>query len=1190
MKKIFIPLVILSLFLSGCTNLFDEPNSSNNKSTETSEKLITVCGNINFSGAVPKEIVEAANFGKNDHASRAAHPSIPVESIFFVTATCPGKDSVNGVYSHAEGKHLFSIGLTAGTWKIKAGLKDENENELLVDSITKELTEDDTIVNLNFLLKPVHTQNGKGNANLSFKNAKPLPKVTVKYLIPDLSQSSAWPVAENERTLDIESNSTSNLEVEDIPAGIYDITFNFYKDGQFIYSVTQAITIFENMTTDRWVSGASEDSASDISITTNGSTNSLEINDFVIQNFARTTFYVDGTNGSDTAGTGGPYSPLKNVATAVKIISSMDSGSNYNIFVANEHREEITSTLNIDRNICLRAYNNFPGDDSGTFTLERNFSDLEETVKVESGITFEVHNAIIQGNNQNINIATSSGISTAGNLKLYDCTIQKFSSTNGGGMTVSSGTVLLSNTKITENVGRFNGGGIQISGGTVIFESGEISNNTTGESKYYGGPGGIGGGVKISSGSFTMKGGTIKQNTCKSNGTGGAGIGIENGTFNFYGGTIENNTGGLGKGVYYYDGTFNISGSASASDDNDIYIKADKFITIEENLTPKDSGGNAKEYAAVITPASYPSGSDSVKVLDGTTALINANYKKFSVTDPDDVYGITKDGNIKNLAVIELSYSDTKKTFKSLNAAFAYCKDLTYNATISITDNIDIEEPLTLTLDNQIKVLLLNSTTSDLTIKRQCTGDLITVDAKTGTFEINAISVTKNLYIDGNTTTYSDSQGSLIKVVSGTVNSVKNVYLQNNYNINGNGGGVYICSGATMNVASASSPYNNMRYLKAKNGACFYNDEGTIESSGIFYPANVTATEKGNILYNNGTCNINKMSRSSPIINDFYLLKDATLIPYSASNDMYVEIGNSSTKLVVSENSSYVPMIHLIPYDINDTDNIIVASGSASELPDSIITKFLIESLTDYVYGTSIKILSKQGKLVDDIAFYFDESTNTISLSGNLSTGSNTVLKNLINNATGQVTVDLRNSSTMYSLSKCKMAKVILPTDLTTLPQSAFNGCSSLSIVDFSNCKKTLTKIESDAFDHCSNIETLDLSELENLARIETYCIAYMTNLVTIKFPASLNYLGTQNLMNCDKIKNIYINAITPPTWDHCSSDTHQTTVTRNDCTWTSCEMDKCDEYVRFYVPAASVDAYKTHTSWERYSGIIESQ
>lgn len=1182
----FIFLVANTLFfVTGCSNLTEDiSNSSEFNGSE--EKKIIVNGAIEISSSVPHEIYDIFNCNKQDSTiSRSAIPEFQSSYTKYVTATCNGKTPLSALIDNEN--NTFSLSLTPGSWTIKAGIKDASENELLSDSVTKIIEEGDSVININFVLKPVLTGNGK--VFLNFKNSTD-SDLTVKYKITDSAQSEKWPVEANQRTFSIYSGITFQFTTaNNIPAGCYDITFNFYNGNDFVYSTTQSVNVYPNLQTSRWISGNT--TSTGIFNIIDGSGN-YNITQALIDTFARATFYVDGTNGSDTDGTGGPYSPLKNVATAVKIISSMDSGSSYNIFVADGHNEKITSTLKIDRNICLCAYTKFPGDNSGTFTLERNFSDLEETVKVESGITFEVHNAIIQGNNQNIDIATSSGIFTAGNLKLYDCTIQKFSSTNGGGMTVSSGSeVFLSNTKIIYNTGKCNGGGIQISGGDVVFESGEISNNTTGKVKYSGGSGGIGGGVYITqNGSFTMNGGTIKQNTCASSGTGGAGVGIENGTFNFYGGTIENNTGGLGKGVYYYDGTFNISGSASASEDNDIYIKADKFITIEENLTPKDSGGNAKDYAAVITPASYPSGSDSVKVLGGTTALINANYKKFSVTDPDDVYGITKDGNIKNLAVIELSYNDTKQPFKSLNAAFAYCKDLTYDATISITDNIDIEEPLTLTLDNPIKVILLNSTTSDLTIKRQCTGDLITVDAKAGTFEINNSSVTKILYIDGNSTTYSDSQGSLIKVVSGTVNSVKYVYLQNNYNINGNGGGVYICSGATMNVASDSNPYNDIKNLKAKNGACFYNDEGTIESSGIFYPSSVTATEKGNILYNNGTCNINQMSRSSPIKNDFYLLKDATLIPYSAKYDMYVEIGNSSTKLVVSENSSYVPTIHLIPYDINDTDNIIVASGSASELPDSIITKFIIESSTDYVYGTPIKVLSNEGKLVDDITFYFDSSANTISLSGNLSTGSNTVLKNLINNATGQVTVDLTNSSTMFSLSNCKMTKVILPTNLENLPQSAFNGCSSLSDVDFSNCKTTLTKIESYAFNDCKNIDILDLSELENLASIETYCISYMTKLVTIYFPASLNYLGSMNLMRCDKIKYIYINATTPPTWNHCSTDTHQTTVTRNGCTWTSCEMNVCDIDVRFYVPSSSVDAYKTHTSWERYSGIIESQ
>ncbi|UTC78633.1 hypothetical protein E4O04_11775 [Treponema sp. OMZ 799] len=143
-----------------------------------------------------------------------------------------------------------------------------------------------------------------------------------------------------------------------------------------------------------------------------------------------------------------------------------------------------------------------------------------------------------------------------------------------------------------------------------------------------------GGGAVYTDGTLNIKSGSVISGN-KTTGSVGAGGAINitpSGSLIMTGGTIENNTAALG-GAVYNGGIFEISGAATIKVDsskNDVYLPANKVITVSENLT--------QPIAARISPVNYPSTFNStIKVLQaGSGVDLSAQVSKFKVTDSTD--------------------------------------------------------------------------------------------------------------------------------------------------------------------------------------------------------------------------------------------------------------------------------------------------------------------------------------------------------------------------------------------------------------------------------------------------------------------------------------------------------------------------------------------------------------------------
>ena len=135
------------------------------------------------------------------------------------------------------------------------------------------------------------------------------------------------------------------------------------------------------------------------------------------------------------------------------------------------------------------------------------------------------------------------------------------------------------------------GCGVYVNGGKFNLYGGKITGNTAAK-------GSEGGGVRVCDGEFNMYGGSITRNNAKVSGNEGKGGGVrvgnydwKKGTFNLYGGEISDNEAEYGGGVYVYDGTFTMTGSAKITGNTATSLGGGVCVDSNTSITFNMSGG-----------------------------------------------------------------------------------------------------------------------------------------------------------------------------------------------------------------------------------------------------------------------------------------------------------------------------------------------------------------------------------------------------------------------------------------------------------------------------------------------------------------------------------------------------------------------------------------------------------------------
>lgn len=501
--------------------------------------LVTVSGSLDIGGAYPEEIAALVD-GGHDGVERSAFPGIPSGLTYTVYAEEDTTEATKLRYEGtvaADGKsYTVGIPVTSGK-KYYVYANAANSDGLVILSGKSAVLDFNTITSFttdaNITLSATQTDTGTGCVSLTI--ADPDQKVVsacVCYKIDstnyekNLTKSGSgantvWTLVIGEIKTDA---GTGQKYIENgLKAGARIMTFEFYSEvdcsGTLLYSFTEAVNVFDNMSTNKWVQNGAESWF--VTTTSAGVKNTTcQITAAMVQGFGLTEIYVDPTVANDV-GTGSYFNPKKTFASAVAMLH--DGSAHYTIYIKGTVQE--TSSINnqmahyIPDTISAKSLTlcgvNAP-DANGVPQDALDGGGARGTLYIASAVPITIKNLKISGGKAPL----GGGIST---------------DTNDFTLTLADGAYISGNEATNENYG---GGGVFFSGAELIMLDGAVieGNNASGS----GTSKANGGGVYLNTGKkFTMKGGVIKGNNAVGN---GGGVYMTQGTFTMTGGVIGDDT------------------------------------------------------------------------------------------------------------------------------------------------------------------------------------------------------------------------------------------------------------------------------------------------------------------------------------------------------------------------------------------------------------------------------------------------------------------------------------------------------------------------------------------------------------------------------------------------------------------------------------------------------------------------
>lgn len=158
--------------------------------------------------------------------------------------------------------------------------------------------------------------------------------------------------------------------------------------------------------------------------------------------------------------------------------------------------------------------------------------------------------------------------------------------------------------------------------------------------------------------------------------------------------------------------------------------------------------------------------------------------------------------------------------------------------------------------------------------------------------------------------------------------------------------------------------------------------------------------------------------------------------------------------------------------------------------------------------------------------------------------------------------VDLIGNEAFYGCSS--LSSVTLSENITGVPYRGFGFCTSLASIEIPD---SVTSIGNQAFTHCSGLTSVTLSD--NITSIGQNAFYGCSGLTSIDIPATITVIMPNAFYGCSSLMAFTCNAVTPPTLI--------TTALFN--------TNNCP----IYVPAESVDAYKSASGWSDYAARIQA-
>ena len=586
---------------------------------------------------MPEEIAQAmqiSNAENDEISSRTAFPSIPTTGITYsVKAVDPNNTSIFYAGEPSADFSSYTVAIpateTEKDYKIIVVVLHSDRVILSGESEEFSISTTNTVVSKNITLSPSPLGIDPGKIALDIDvTGTDITKCTFS-----LDDST------------YEKNASGIITVApfyNVSTDAYCSTFSFYdSSNNLLYSFTETINVFSNLTTNTWVQNGSEPWFVTTTDTSGRKTTVCRITSAMVDGFKLKDIYVDSTRSTNsedanyTTESGTFINPCTSFSKAIERLT--DATKDYTIIITGTlaGAQTIPSTISAK---TLTVY--------GSSTPIKHF---DQSAALTIPVTFK---NIIFENGIAEESPGGAGINNQGNLTIDNCTIQSSDGDvfNGGGV-FNNGTLKFLSGTISGNTAA-NGGGIYIDeDAELTMSGGTISGNEADSSS---------GGVHVGTNSFfTMTDGTISGNSAYE----GGGVFIEDpGTFVMSGGTISGNTAISKGGAVYVEGTFKMKGSAyipagvdgeTGSGKNDVYLPA-RTIKIAGKLTPPAASTDG--IVATITPSSYIVGRQLIELDEGVTdTTLPEAAAHFAVTQPVDgtnLFFVSNEGKLATITPV----------------------------------------------------------------------------------------------------------------------------------------------------------------------------------------------------------------------------------------------------------------------------------------------------------------------------------------------------------------------------------------------------------------------------------------------------------------------------------------------------------------------------------------------------------
>lgn len=286
---------------------------------------------------------------------------------------------------------------------------------------------------------------------------------------------------------------------------------------------------------------------------------------------------------------------------------------------------------------------------------------------------------------------------------------------------------------------------------------------------------------------------------------------------------------------------------------------------------------------------------------------------------------------------------------------------------------------------------------------------------------------------------------------------------------------------------------------------------------------------------------------------------------YEKKGRYHVVATTTSTTITIYKNNNLLPKEAFVPRAITDLSNAFALCALLEKvvIPSSITTLGGSNGSFSECYSLDTIILPRSLTAVSNSTMLQCHSLRVLSLPPTITSIGVYAMSNCYSLKKITIPKGLLSLG-IYAFQYSGVEEISLPSSLTSIGQSCFANMNALRKI---NVPAGVRNLPGDAFALCQSLEQIELSE--GLETIGSNVFYFVRSLQTLVIPSTVTSIGGSAFYNYYCLPTVTVLATTPPTLG--TNAFYSSTIQK------------------IYVPAESVEAYKSATNWADYAEKIEA-